>query len=117
MPVGAWTLIGLPGGLEPRHDQHKELVKSGKMDAYEVRGRVVILDGRAIQPKQSIELSLSLLAAIPGLIAVLPYLRYRITRQSYEATKAALVARRGEIGPAEPSDLAGPAVAPAPVKG
>jgi Na+/melibiose symporter-like transporter len=39
----------------------------------------------------------SVIAGVPGLIAVLFYARYRITRQSYEATKAALVARRGLV--------------------
>ncbi len=57
-------------------------------------------------------------AAIPGLIAVLFYARYRITRQGYEATKAALIARRGLIrgGPSVVEDneeVVGVGVAPA----
>jgi hypothetical protein len=33
------AIIGIPGGLEVRHDQLKELVKAGKIAAYEVRCR------------------------------------------------------------------------------
>jgi GPH family glycoside/pentoside/hexuronide:cation symporter len=32
-------------------------------------------------------------AAVPGLLAILPYLAYRITRRSYDTTKSALAAR------------------------
>jgi len=37
------------------------------------------------------------LAAVPGLVAAYCYGRYRITKGSYEATRAALVARRGQV--------------------
>ena len=37
------AIVGIPGGLEVRHDQLKELVKSGRIDAYEVIGREVVL--------------------------------------------------------------------------
>jgi hypothetical protein len=60
------AIIGLPGGLEVRHDQLKELVKAERIAAYEVRGREVILYWRDIQPNQTIELPLSVTAAIPG---------------------------------------------------
>jgi uncharacterized protein YfaS (alpha-2-macroglobulin family) len=60
------AIIGLPGGLEPRHDQLKELVKSDRIAAYEVRGREVILYWRDIQPNEKIEIPLSVTAAIPG---------------------------------------------------
>jgi hypothetical protein len=60
------AIIGLPGGLEPRHDQLKELVKSDRIAAYEVRGRQVILYWRDIQPNEQIEIPISLTAAIPG---------------------------------------------------
>ena len=43
------AIIGIPGGLEVRHDQLKELVKSGKISAYEVLGREVVLYWRARQ--------------------------------------------------------------------
>jgi hypothetical protein len=60
------AIVGIPGGLEVRHDQLKELVKSGKIDAYEVNGREVILYWRHLKAKDTVDLSLSLIAAIPG---------------------------------------------------
>ncbi|MBF0501874.1 MAG: A-macroglobulin complement component [Candidatus Riflebacteria bacterium] len=63
MPV---AIIGLPGGLEPRHDQLKELVKAKKIDAYEVLGRELVFYWRTLQPEQKAEFSVSLTAAIPG---------------------------------------------------
>jgi hypothetical protein len=60
------AVIGLPGGLEPRHDQLKELVKKGTIDAYEVRGREVVLYWRTLAADAKVEIPLSLIAAIPG---------------------------------------------------
>ena len=60
------AIIGLPGGLEPRHDQLKELKKAEIIDAYEVRGREVVLYWRALGAGERRELPLSLVAAIPG---------------------------------------------------
>ncbi|HEY9786819.1 MAG TPA: hypothetical protein V6D17_15625, partial [Candidatus Obscuribacterales bacterium] len=60
------AIVGLPGGLEPRHDQLKELVKKGKIDAYEVRGREVVLYWRALPAEAKVEVPLSLIAAVPG---------------------------------------------------
>lgn len=60
------AIVGLPGGLEPRHDQLKELVKKGKIDAYEVRGREVILYWRALPASARVELPISVIAAVPG---------------------------------------------------
>jgi len=60
------AIIGLPGGLEVRHDQLKELVKAGKIAAYEVLGREVILYWRALPPEARETFPLSLIAAIPG---------------------------------------------------
>jgi alpha-2-macroglobulin-like protein len=60
------AIVGIPGGLEVRHDQLKELVKSGKIDAYEVIGREVVLYWRYMKPNDKVELPLSLVAAIPG---------------------------------------------------
>lgn len=62
----AVAIVGLPGGLEPRHDQLKELVKKGAVDAYEVLGREVVLYWRGMQPRQVREVPLSLVAAVPG---------------------------------------------------
>jgi len=60
------AILGIPGGLEVRHDQLKELVKSGKIDAYEVTGREVVLYWRYIKAKDKFDLPLSLIAAVPG---------------------------------------------------
>jgi alpha-2-macroglobulin-like protein len=60
------AIIGVPGGLEVRHDHLKELVKAGKIAAYEVLGRDLVLYWRAMSPSQQIELPISLTAAVPG---------------------------------------------------
>jgi uncharacterized protein YfaS (alpha-2-macroglobulin family) len=60
------AIIGIPGGLEVRHDQLKELVKSGKIAAYEVLGREVVLYWRALDKEARVDLPLSLVAAVPG---------------------------------------------------
>ncbi|MBS0202999.1 MAG: A-macroglobulin complement component [Planctomycetes bacterium] len=60
------AIIGIPGGLEVRHDQLKELVKQGKISAYEVIGREVVLYWRSLDKEARVDLPLSLIAAIPG---------------------------------------------------
>lgn len=60
------AIIGLPGGLEPRHAQLKELVKKGAIDAYEVRGREVVLYWRTLPGNAKVDIPLSLIAAVPG---------------------------------------------------
>ncbi len=60
------AIVGIPGGLEVRHDQLKELVKSGRIDAYEVIGREVVLYWRHLKAKDKFDLPLSLVAAVPG---------------------------------------------------
>jgi hypothetical protein len=60
------AIIGLPAGLEPRHDQLKELVKSNTIHAYEVIGREVVVYWRAMQPEQRSSFPLSLVAEVPG---------------------------------------------------
>jgi hypothetical protein len=60
------AIVGIPGGLEVRQDQLKELVKSGKIDAYEVNGREVVLYWRYIKARDKFDLPLSLTAAVPG---------------------------------------------------
>src|SRR5205823_5298843 len=57
---------GLPGGLEARADQLKELVREGKVDAFETRGREVILYWRAMAPSAIKSLALSAVASVPG---------------------------------------------------
>jgi uncharacterized protein YfaS (alpha-2-macroglobulin family) len=60
------AIVGLPGGLEPRHDQLKELVKKQVIDAYEVRGREVVLYWRSMESEAKVHIPLSVIAAIPG---------------------------------------------------
>ena len=60
------AIIGLPGGLDVRHDQLKELVKARTIAAYEVLGREVVLYWRAYQAEARVTLPLSLVAAITG---------------------------------------------------
>jgi len=60
------VIIGIPGGLEVRHDQLKELVKSEKIAAYEVLGREVVLYWRVLKAEERVDLPISLVAAIPG---------------------------------------------------
>jgi len=60
------AIIGIPGGLEVRHDQLKELVKAGKIAAYEVLGREVVLYWRTLAKEERTSFPLSLIAAIPG---------------------------------------------------
>lgn len=60
------AIIGIPGGLEVRHDQLKELVDAKRIAAYEVIGRDVVLYWRSLQALQIVELPLDLIAAVPG---------------------------------------------------
>jgi hypothetical protein len=60
------AIIGVPGGLEVRHDQLKELVKAETISAYEVRGREVVLYWRSLKAEERVELPVSLIAAVPG---------------------------------------------------
>ena len=60
------AIIGIPGGLEVRHDQLKELVKAGTISAYEVLGREVVLYWRSLDKEARVELNLSLIGAVPG---------------------------------------------------
>jgi len=60
------AIVGIPGGLEPRYDQLKELVEAGTIASFEVIGRDVVLYWREMQPEQVVELSISCIAAVPG---------------------------------------------------
>jgi hypothetical protein len=60
------AVVGLPGGLEARADRLKELVRAGKVDAFETRGREVVLYWRGMAPRAVNALTLSAVAAVPG---------------------------------------------------
>lgn len=60
------AIIGLPAGLEPRHERLKEMVAGGQMAAYEIKGRELVLYWRAIKAGEKFQLSIPLIANIPG---------------------------------------------------
>jgi hypothetical protein len=60
------AIVGIPGGLEVRHDQLKELVKQQKIAAYEVIGREVVLYWRSLNANERVEIPISLTASIGG---------------------------------------------------
>ena len=60
------AIIGIPGGLEVRHDQLKELVKAKRIAAYEVIGRDVVLYWRSLEANRKVDVPLSLVAAVAG---------------------------------------------------
>lgn len=60
------AVVGLPGGLEPRHEQLKELVKAGTVNAYEVIGRNVVLYFTTMEAGQETSFRIDTVAAIPG---------------------------------------------------
>ncbi|MGE0713179.1 MAG: MG2 domain-containing protein [Planctomycetota bacterium] len=60
------AIVGLPGGLEPRTDQLRELVEAGAIAMFELRGRELILYRRGFAPREEQRLTISLLAAVPG---------------------------------------------------
>ena len=60
------AIIGIPAGLEVRHDQLKELVGAARIRVYDVIGREVILYWRALKAGEKRVIPISLIAAIPG---------------------------------------------------
>ena len=60
------AIVGIPGGLEPRYDQLKELVKKETIDAYEVKGRELVLYWRGLQAGEKVVVPINLVAAVPG---------------------------------------------------
>jgi alpha-2-macroglobulin-like protein len=59
-------IIGIPGGLELRHEQLKELVKSQTIDFYEIIGRNVAIYKKSLSPKEVCKFHLDVIARIPG---------------------------------------------------
>ena len=96
------AIVGLPGGLEPRHDQLKELVKRQVIDAYEVIGRDVVLYWRALPAARKVQVPLSLVAAVPGKYtgpASRAYLYYTDEHKSWVAGLAATITPRSPKAP------------------
>lgn len=65
LPMVTATL-GLPAGLEAAGEGLSELVAQGKIDAWEIRGREIVIHLRAMAPGERRVIALELLAAIPG---------------------------------------------------
>jgi len=60
------AIIGIPAGLELRHEQLKELIGQGSISAYEVRGSELILYWRALKADEVRTIPIGLTAAVPG---------------------------------------------------
>ncbi len=86
--------VGLPAGLEPRHDQLRELKKSGAVAFCETRPREVTLYFDGLEASEQKRLALDLVAAIPGTYegpATCAYLYYGDDRKSWAAPLACRV--------------------------
>ena len=59
-------ILGLPGGLELRHDQLKSWVKSGKIASYETGEGILALYWRGLKEGQVVDLPIDLIANLPG---------------------------------------------------
>ncbi len=80
--------IGIPGGLVFQSWQLKELRDKGAIDFYETRPREVILYWRGMAPSQKHDISLDLLAAVPGTYeapASSAYLYYTAEQKAWTA--------------------------------
>ncbi|VAW62361.1 hypothetical protein MNBD_GAMMA10-173, partial [hydrothermal vent metagenome] len=60
------AIIGIPGGLQVRHDQLKELVGANRINAYEVIGSELVLYWRALKAGEKRVIPLAFNAVIPG---------------------------------------------------
>ena len=60
------AIIGIPAGLELRHDQLKELIGADSISAYEIRDSELILYWRALKAGETRVVPVSLIADIPG---------------------------------------------------
>jgi hypothetical protein len=62
------AIVGLPGGLKLPEDmaQLKERRDQKLIDAWEVRGRELVLYWRGLKPKQKIDVKLDLICQVPG---------------------------------------------------
>ncbi len=63
MPV---AVVPIPGGLEPRQDQLKELAAAGRIAAFEIQNQEVVLYWRGIHAGEELQVPLALTATLPG---------------------------------------------------
>ncbi|MEM6260652.1 MAG: alpha-2-macroglobulin family protein [Planctomycetota bacterium] len=92
------AIVGIPGGLEPSFDQLKELVAVGKIAAFEVIGRDVVLYWREMKPEQVVDLSIRCTAAVPGTYtgpASRAYLYYTDEHKQWAEGLAVTITPRG----------------------
>ncbi|HJT32863.1 MAG TPA: MG2 domain-containing protein [Pirellulales bacterium] len=91
------AILGLPAGLEPRKEQLDELKDAGRLDYYELRAREVICYWRSLTPRQTVDLSLDLVAEIPGRYigpASRAYLYYTAEKKSWTEPLAVTIGPR-----------------------
>jgi alpha-2-macroglobulin-like protein len=82
------AILGVPAGFDIRLEALKELVTQGKIDAWEVRGREVVIHLRGLPAGESRTIPLSLLAAVPGTYngpASRVYLQYTDSEKNWAA--------------------------------
>ena len=60
------AVLGLPAGLAVGLGQLDRLQRAGKLDYYETRCREVLCYWTTLDPKEQVELTLELIAAVPG---------------------------------------------------
>ncbi len=60
------AIIGIPAGLELRHEQLRELIGKGSISAYEVRDSELILYWRALKAGEKRDIQIGLTAEVPG---------------------------------------------------
>ncbi len=60
------AIIGIPGGMECRHDQLSELKRRGDIAFFEVVNSDLIIYWRGLAPSQKISLRVDVVAKIPG---------------------------------------------------
>ena len=60
------AVIAIPGGLEPRYEQLKELRDAGTIASYETRDNTVVLYWRGLDANASVTVNISLTATFQG---------------------------------------------------
>jgi alpha-2-macroglobulin-like protein len=69
-------ILGIPGGLELRHDQLKSWVQEGKIASYETKEGTLALYWRGLKEGQVVQLPLDLTANLPGTYQSISSLAY-----------------------------------------
>jgi alpha-2-macroglobulin-like protein len=60
------AIIGIPSGLDVRHEKLKELKKSEVIDFYEIVGSNIHLYWRGMESNSKFKFSIDVIASIPG---------------------------------------------------